>query len=419
MNLAVRAGLPVVSNWAHDAKMVSLVRRTSAKDCNEDEFNQFIAVARDLNLNPLRKQIYAFVFNKGNAAKRNMVLVVSIDGARSIAARSGNYRADNRAPRFTFDETFKGPTNPLGVISAEVSAFSFSHGEWHEVVGVSYWSEAAPIKSEPEEFEMVDTGEKWPDGNKKMRKQAKPGSRIIEKLDSDKDGWRKMPHLMLAKCAEMQALRKGWPEDMSRIYADEETHRAQIIDGEWTDLTPSELASKADADARQERLGGPALFAVFDEAGNLERVPMGQFADRVDAHTRKMSPNQVAIWVERNLAAMREFWAFNSTDALALKKILEARSNSASSSGGSAKAASPSSPDSGGAAGAARGRTLTGDAATRMRISLVEQIQTLDTMSDCLSWIGDARAIIDSLPEEDRLAVDTEFQRRQSHINGD
>jgi hypothetical protein len=92
--------------------------------------------------------------------------VIGIDGARSIAARTGNYRPDNRKPRFEIDESLKGPANPYGILSAEVSAFCYSHGEWHEIVGVAYWNEAAPIKSEPEEFDMQDTGQKWPDSNR-------------------------------------------------------------------------------------------------------------------------------------------------------------------------------------------------------------------------------------------------------------
>ena len=62
MNLALRSALPV-QVWHQDAKKILLVKRIAAKDCNDDEFNMFIAVARDLNLNPLRKQIYAFVFS--------------------------------------------------------------------------------------------------------------------------------------------------------------------------------------------------------------------------------------------------------------------------------------------------------------------------------------------------------------------
>ena len=70
MNVALRPVLPV-QVWHQDAKKISLVKKMAAKDCSDDEFNVFVAVAADLNLNPLRKQIYAFVFNKNDAERRN------------------------------------------------------------------------------------------------------------------------------------------------------------------------------------------------------------------------------------------------------------------------------------------------------------------------------------------------------------
>jgi hypothetical protein len=115
MNVALRSALPV-QIWHQDAKKISLVKRTVAKDCSDDEFNVFIAVARDLNLNPLRKQIYAFVFSKNDAEKRNMTLVVGIDGARAIAARTGNYRPDDQEPKWFFNPDLKDPlANPHGI----------------------------------------------------------------------------------------------------------------------------------------------------------------------------------------------------------------------------------------------------------------------------------------------------------------
>ena len=100
MNIALRtAALPAV-NWSRDAKMVSLVRRTAAKDCNPDEFDLFVSVARELNLNPLRKQIYAFVFDKNDAERRNMSLVIGIDAfAGAVPAPRHAGAARKRAGR--------------------------------------------------------------------------------------------------------------------------------------------------------------------------------------------------------------------------------------------------------------------------------------------------------------------------------
>jgi len=135
-----------------------------------------------------------------------------------------------------------------------------------------------------------------------------------------------MPDVMLKKCAEAAALRRGWPEDLSGLYVVEEIHRSQVIDAEYVDLTPSEIAAKAETEARIEKIGGPAIFAAFDAAGTLERVEIGKFYDRVDAHTRALAKAEVTAWMDRNRVALREFWGRSKNDALGLKKILEQRS---------------------------------------------------------------------------------------------
>jgi phage recombination protein Bet len=135
---------------------VALIRRMNS-DCNEDEFNQFMHVAASLGLDPLRKQIYAFVFNKRSKTRRRMSIVVGIDGFRSVAKRSGSYRPDEKAPLFTYDEKAISPdTNPLGIVSAQVTVWQFAHDAWHPSVGIAYWDEFAPI---------VESG-RWPMGSR-------------------------------------------------------------------------------------------------------------------------------------------------------------------------------------------------------------------------------------------------------------
>lgn len=101
---------------------------------------------------------------------------------------------------------------------------------------------------------------------------------------------------------------------------------ASTIDADYRELTPSEMADQADADNRRARIGGPALLATFDGQGTLERVAPGEFADRVLGHIKAIEPAAVVRFAAQNRAAFQEFWAFNKTDALALKAEIEKRS---------------------------------------------------------------------------------------------
>jgi len=340
MSVTLMKSAPPAANivWWQDSKMLSLVKRTAFKDCNDTEFDEAVSVARELNLSPLRKQIYAFVFNRDDEKKRNMVLVTGIDGARAIAARTGNYRPDDRAPAWVFKDELKDQlTNPHGIESCTVGVFHrpTRNDQFERISHTVYWDEFAPILKGggEDDYEWVETGEVWEDSGKpKKKKKLRQGATVTLRLDPKKDAWIKAGRNQIAKCAEMGALRKGWPEDLSRVYAEEETHRAHTLDDiEYTDLTPSEMAAKGDAAARLERIGGPAILATFDDDGNLERVPHGQFADRVLEWLKDKRPERVALFAERNKVALQEFWAHNKSDALALKRALEEHSVGASS----------------------------------------------------------------------------------------
>lgn len=289
---------------AFQQSQVALIQRMNP-DCNPTEFDQFLHVAAQLGLDPLRKQIYAFVFNKDKPDRRRMSIVVGIDGFRSVAKRSGEYRPDTRAPRFTYDPSIANDaTNPLGFVCAEVSVFQFSHSDWHEVTAVAYWDEFAPIVE----------GGKWVSGEDGRRSFKKDGTL---QLDPNKENWRKMPRVMLAKCAEAQAIRRAWPEDLSAIYSDEELDRAKTLD-----LTASEIVEKANVESRLALIGG-ADSILFDMGDGLERVPLAKAADMILERFRAMQPHEILQWKNANRVPLQEFWARNKTDALGVKREIE------------------------------------------------------------------------------------------------
>lgn len=284
---------------------VGLIRRMNP-DCSPDEFDVFLHTAASLGLDPLKKQIYCFVFSKDNPEKRRMSLVVGIDGFRAIADRSGNYRPDDRAPRFVIDPEAIDPlSNPQGLVSAEVTVYKRVQGDWWPVTAVSYWSEVAPLTEEG----------RW-GTNDAGRREFKGTGKLT--IDPKKDNWRKMPRLMLAKTAEAQAIRRGWPEDLSAIHTNEEMDKAHTLD-----LTATEIVEAAETERRLSLIGG-AHGIMFDFGDGLERIELGKATDTIIGKLRSLPAHEVLQWRNLNREPLKEFWARRPADALGVKQFLEA-----------------------------------------------------------------------------------------------
>jgi phage recombination protein Bet len=262
-------------------QQISLVKRTVAKDTNDLEFDTFIELCKARGLNPLLRHAFAQVYSKNDKDKRQMVIVVSREGQRSLAERTKAYRPDEKAPRFATCE----PTdsNPAGLLSAEVSVYKHSHGEWFPVTEVAYWEEYAP--------------------------------RPV------KDLWKKMPRVMLAKCAEMAALRKAFPDDFGGLYGEGEIDRGEVLD-----LSPSEWAEKAEQDDRIARIGGPNLLIIdWMDGKQLAAVPADKFLGQAMDFIKgcEGQPSTVAIWNDRNRVSLNQYWGIKAGEALELKKAIE------------------------------------------------------------------------------------------------
>lgn len=272
-----------------EGKQLDLIRRTVAKDCDPAEFDQFIHICKAVRLDPLRRQIYAFVFSKNNPQYRRMSIVTGIDGYRAIAERTRNYRPDDKAPRIEYSDAAKDPRkNPLGIVRAEVTVYKHAHGDWFPVVAEAYWEEYAPIKKDGE-------------------------------LDDKKDNWRKMARVMIAKCAEAQALRKAWPDDFSGLDVEEETDRYAALD-----LTATEMADEAASAKRFEMIGGANAITIdWCDGEPLRREPVGTFGDKVLAFIRDHE-DRTTLFRERNAESLKEYWAKDKNGALELKRAFEA-----------------------------------------------------------------------------------------------
>ena len=174
--------IPDTLKWTPE--QVALIKRTVAIGATDDELALFIYQAKRTGLDPLARQIH-FV-RRFDSTQEKMVgaIQTGIDGFRLIAARTGKYRPDIEPPRFTYDET-------RNLLSAKVRVFFYHEptGQWNEVEAEAFWDEYVQKKKDKSINAM----------------------------------WKRMPRLMLSKCAEALAIRKAFPAELSGMYTPEET----------------------------------------------------------------------------------------------------------------------------------------------------------------------------------------------------
>lgn len=172
-----------------------LLKNTIARDLSNDEFELFCLVCRRTGLDPFMKQIYPVKRFDGKAQKSIMTIQTSIDGFRAIAERTCHY-APGKEATYTYnaDKELVSATSYIKKMTPD--------GTWHEVAATAFFDEYC--------------------------QRTKDGTPM--------QFWNKMPHVMLAKCAEALALRKAFPAIFSKIYSEEEMEQAANPSVETVDV---------------------------------------------------------------------------------------------------------------------------------------------------------------------------------------
>ena len=153
-----------------------LVRRTIAPDATDAELQLFFYDCTRRGVHPLDKLIH-FTKRSGKYTP-----ITSIDMFRMRAAESGEHMG-------TDDAVYISDAGKPD-FSASVTVYRRSQGEKCSYTATARWSEYFP--GEAQGFM-----------------------------------WKKMPHLMLAKCAEALALRKAFPQQLHGLYTPEEMAQAE------------------------------------------------------------------------------------------------------------------------------------------------------------------------------------------------
>jgi phage recombination protein Bet len=174
-----------VPNVSWTNEQVELIKRTIAVGATNDELQLFLHQAKRTGLDPLSRQIH-FVKRKDKGT-----IQTAIDGYRLIADRTGKYAGSDD---YLFDEGIPQYLHMIGKrgnpVTATVTVYKMCDGSRTAFTATAAWGEYFP--GEAQGFM-----------------------------------WKKMPYLMIGKCAEALALRKAFPAELSGIYTNEEMMQAQ------------------------------------------------------------------------------------------------------------------------------------------------------------------------------------------------
>lgn len=193
-----------------DEKQKPFVRGLVNKDLNDTELLMFLSFANKLQLNPFTKEVIAIVYNKDNAQKRTVSTVVTRDGKRTVAQRTGEldgikseaiYVKEIETPIYEVNpETGATKEKPTKTVK-EAKRVEFWEGG--KLVGAT-----ATVIRKGKEFTVTVPFTEYTTG---------------------KDLWQYKPSTMIKKVAESQALSAAFPEILSGVYDETEMPQPETI----------------------------------------------------------------------------------------------------------------------------------------------------------------------------------------------
>lgn len=209
------ASLELGKEYSKEQK--EIIRRMYCAKATDDEFEVFMQACSRTGLSPQMRQIHFMKYGT------TMSIMAGIDGLRLIAERTGKYMP-GREPTYTYTKN-----GELFSSTAYVKKRA-SDGTWHECAATALFTEYK-------------------------------GSNV----------WNSKPHVMLAKCAEAQALRRAFPADMSGIYSEDEMDQVKMQARDAIDVSSCEKVDPI--------VGVPKVIPAIDQSGSVNAANRAALVD--------------------------------------------------------------------------------------------------------------------------------------------
>ena len=225
-----------LSTTVLDQEKIDLIKRTIAKGASNDELQLFLTQCERTGLDPFARQIYC-IGRKAKDQFGNWITTyqtqISIDGERLVAERTGKYTGQLGpfwcGPEGEWKDVWLKPEPPTAC-KVGVLRNDFREPLWAVALYKAYVQEV----------------------RNKTTQQMEPNSM-----------WKKMPELMLAKCAESLALRKAFPMELSGLYTPDEMGQANNeVEQQKPQFVPSQRPQTPALDAPANVIEGEIVEPI-------------------------------------------------------------------------------------------------------------------------------------------------------------